>query len=46
MRPTMRTSSPLMLWMPKSITVRFPVSAISSSIFLVTLFTTSSMRAG
>ena len=35
-----------MLWMPRSMHVRLPISRISSSIFFVTLATTSSMRAG
>ena len=39
-------SSGCIPWIPRSMTVRFPVSMISSSICLRTLETTSSIRAG
>ena len=45
-RPTHFTNSGCSPCIPRSITVRFPISTISSSICLVVFSTTSSIRAG
>ena len=45
-RPIILMSSGLRLWIPKSITVRLPVSTISCSTCFSTFLTTSSIRAG